>query len=150
MIDDSLTEASTTTGITPSTSTTSDPTTTVEVTTTIPEAPTTSLPPFPPARETLEHGGDAWSLILAVSDVPSDPILTTAALAAQDAGYPSGVGDAGCDQGSLAALGIGEDGSFSIVSVYLESEEDAIAARDAFFARGIGAKVVLVQTYCLD
>ena len=60
------------------------------------------------------------------------------------------MGDANCDQGSLQALGIGDDAFFSIVSVYFESEADAIAARDAFLARGIGGTVALVQTYCMD
>ena len=51
MIDNSLTEASTTTTVSPSTTST-----TVETTTTAPETPTTTLPPFP-------RRGRRWNMV---------------------------------------------------------------------------------------
>lgn len=139
-------------GVSGTTTTTAPATTTTTVvTTTTLAATTTTLPEFPPARETLEHGGEAWSVILAASEHENDPAIAAAITAATDAGYDTaGPTDAGCDQGSLQALGIDDDDYYLIVSVYFDTEEDAIAARDAFLTRGVEGTVALVQTYCLD
>ena len=129
-------------------------TTTTQATTTLPPtttvttvAPTTTaLPPFPPGRETLEHGGDAWVVVLAGSADGNDPALAEATQAAEDAGYVTGPTD--CDEGAEGALGMPE-GTLT-VSVYLETEADAQAALVAFEARGISGVVATVQTFCLD
>lgn len=127
-----------------------EPTATLpSTTTTAPPGPTTTttdLPGFPPERESLEHGGDAWVVVLAGSDSVNDPALTEAIQAAEDAGYATGPTD--CDEGAEAALGM-PDGTLT-VSVYLETEADAEAALLAFEARGVTGVVALVQTFCLD
>jgi len=140
-------ESTTTTVVTTSTTTSSTSTTT---STTVP--PTTSttepLPEFPPGRESLEHGGDTWVVILAASTDSNDPQLASAALDAEAAGYSTGVTD--CDVGVVQALGLTEDEHYYSVSVYLETEADANQARDAFVARGLEGTVAQVQTFCLD
>ncbi|HEX6145362.1 MAG TPA: hypothetical protein VF083_01200 [Acidimicrobiia bacterium] len=125
-----------------------EPTATLPSTTTTapPEPTTTDLPGFPPERESLEHGGDAWVVVLAGSDNVNDPALTEAIQAAEDAGYATGPTD--CDEGAEAALGM-PDGTLT-VSVYFETEADAEAALLAFEARGVTGVVALVQTFCLD
>jgi hypothetical protein len=110
---------------------------------------TLALPAFPPGRETLEHGGDAWVVVLAASEDFNDEALAAAEEQASEAGYLTGATD--CDFGAAAALGLPESEShFYTVSVYLDSEVDARAALDAFRARGIDGAVGVVQTYCLD
>ena len=125
-----------------------EPTTTLPSTTTTTQpSTTTSLPfPFPPGRESLEHGGDAWVVVLAGSDDIDDQVLAEAMEAAEDAGYLTGPTD--CDFGAAEALGQPE-GNLT-VSVYLSSESDAEAALLAFEARGVTGVVAQVQTFCLD
>lgn len=134
----------TTTAPAPTVPPTEAPATTVP-TTTVPADP---LPDFPPPAESLTHGGDAWVVVLAASEGYADPLLSAAVLAAEAAGYATGPTD--CDVGTVAALGLPEDRQYYTVSVYLASEGDAVAARDAFAARGVGATVAQVQTFCLD
>ncbi|MGH8951186.1 MAG: hypothetical protein ACRDX9_07160 [Acidimicrobiia bacterium] len=130
----------------PATTPTTAPTTLPPTTVTTVAPTTTALPPFPPGRETLEHGGDAWVVVLAGSADENDPVLAGATQAAEDAGYVTGPTD--CDEGADAALGM-PDGT-KTVSVYLETEADAQAALLAFEARGVSGVVALVQTFCLD
>ena len=104
------------------------------------------MPAFPPGRETLEHGGDAWALVLAGSDNVNDAVLTEATQAAEDAGYITGPTD--CDLGAQEALGM-PDGTLT-VSVYLETEADAQEALLAFEVRGVSGVVAMVKTFCLD
>lgn len=97
----------------------------------------------------MQHGGEAWVVILASAAEFDDPALDAAVAAAEAAGYTAGPTD--CDRGAAAALGLPEEASVITVSVYLESEEDAQAALAAFEARGVdGALVATVLTYCLD
>jgi len=136
-----------TTPSTLATTSTQATTTLPPTTTTAPPAPTTTdLPAFPPGRETLEHGGDTWALVLAGSDNVNDPALTEATQAAEDAGYITGPTD--CDLGAEEALGM-PDGTLT-VSVYFETEADAQQAQLAFEARGVSGVVATVQTFCLD
>jgi hypothetical protein len=139
-----VTTTTTTTAPAPTIPPTTAPATTVPTTTT----PAEQLPDFPPPAESLTHGGDAWVVVLAASEGFADPLLAEAVLAAEAAGYSTGPTD--CDVGAVAALGLPDDRQYYTVSVYLSSEEDAIAARDAFAARGVGATVAEVQTFCLD
>lgn len=152
----STSPASTTTAPPPTTTTSSTSTTTSSSVpdtvppTTIPPAPPTTepdLPPFPPEIDALNHGDMVWVVILAASEGYADPILNTATLAAEDAGYATGPTD--CDSGASEALGL-TDAHYFTVSVYLSSEEDAMAAKDAFAARGIGGTVAEIQAFCLD
>jgi len=124
-------------------------TTTMAVTTTTTLAVTTSieLPPFPPGRTELEHGGDAWAVVLAAAEDFDDPALDAAQAAAGAAGYTTGATD--CDFGAAEILGMPE-GRYATVSVYLRSEADADAALEAFRARGVDGAVGVVQTFCLD
>jgi hypothetical protein len=94
----------------------------------------------------LEHGGDAWVVVLAGSDDSNDPVLSAAVEAAEDAGYVTGPTD--CDAGAAEALGQPE-GNLT-VSVYLASQADAESALLAFEGRGVGGVVAQVQTFCLD
>ena len=154
-----VTEATTSSSTTPPVTvadtleaTTSIATTTSSVSTTLPTTTTTSQPsttaplPFPPGRESLEHGGDAWVVVLAGSDDIDDPVLAEAVEAAEDAGYLTGPTD--CDFGAAEALG--QPAGNLTVSVYLASESDAEAALLAFETRGVTGVVGLVQTFCLD
>jgi len=127
--------------------TTSSVSTTLPPTTTTTSQPGTTAPlPFPPGRESLEHGGDAWVVVLAGSDDIDDPVLAEAVEAAEDAGYLTGPTD--CDFGAAEALG--QPAGNLTVSVYLASESDAEAALLAFAARGVTGAVAQVQTFCLD
>lgn len=142
-----------TTATTPTTTTTAPAATVPPITAPATTVPTTTvpadpLPDFPPPAESLTHGGDTWVVVLAASEGYADPLLSEAVLAAEAAGYATGPTD--CDVGAVAALGLPEDRQYYTVSVYLASEGDAIAARDAFAARGVGATVAQVQTFCLD
>ena len=124
-------------------------TTTMTISTTAPTGTTQALPVFPPERLTAEHGGDAWVVVLAASEVFDDPVLAKAEGHARDAGYIAGATD--CDVGAAAALGLREsDKHYFTVSVYLDSEADAHLALKAFQARGVEGVVAVVQTYCLD
>jgi hypothetical protein len=87
-------------------------------------------------------------VILAASTDSDDPLLASAALDAEAAGYRTGLTD--CDQGVAEALGLPEGEHYYSVSVYLENESDANQARDAFVARGLDGTVAQVQTFCLD
>jgi hypothetical protein len=139
------TEPSPTTTVAPVTTTATTP----DTTTTTAQATTVQLPQFPPERTDLEHGGDAWVVVLAASEDPAGSDLETAIVIAGEAGYTTGATD--CDFGAATALGLPEDRRhFFTVSVYLRSESDAIAALDAFRARGVDGAVALVQTYCMD
>lgn len=147
---EAATTFATSTSATTSTSpTTASSTTTVATTvTTAPLQPTTSaLPAFPAERASLEHGGDAWAVVLAGSENFDDPVLTEAANEAEQAGYTTGATD--CDFGASEALGLPASGVYTI-SVYLENEADAEAALRAFEARGVSGVVALVQTFCMD
>jgi hypothetical protein len=126
--------------------TTSSVSTTLPPTTTTPQPSTTAPLPFPPGRESLEHGGDAWVVVLAGSDDIDDPVLAEAVEAAEDAGYLTGPTD--CDFGAAEALG--QPAGNLTVSVYLASESDAEAALLAFATRGVTGVVGQVQTFCLD
>ena len=127
--------------------TTSSVSTTLSPTTTTTSRSSTTAPlPFPPGRESLEHGGDAWVVVLAGSDDIDDPVLAEAVEAAEDAGYLTGPTD--CDFGAAEALG--QPAGNLTVSVYLASESDAEAALLAFETRGVTGVVGLVQTFCLD
>jgi hypothetical protein len=133
----------------PASSTTPPTTTTIIATTTTVPATTLHLPAFPPERPNLEHGGDAWVVVLAASEEFEDPILAEAVGHARDAGYLTGATD--CDVGAAAAVGLSEsDRHYYTVSVYLNSETDAEVALEAFLARGVDGAVARVQTYCLD
>ena len=139
---DSTLDATTT--LRPSTTTTTLPPPTTTTTTSRPT--TSALPAFPPGRESLVHGGDAWVVVLAGAETADDAALSDATQAAADAGYQTGPTD--CDFGAEEALGQ-PDGTIT-VSVYLESEADAQAALLAFEARGVSGVVAQVQTFCLD
>lgn len=129
------------------TTSTTEPVTTPSTTTST--TTTAALPAFPPGRENLTHGGDAWVVVLAASEDFEDPALRQAEADAVAAGYQGGSTD--CDLGAAQALGLpGEDRHYYTVSVYLVDEADAQAALDAFRARGIDGAVGLVQTYCMD
>jgi len=147
-------EPVTTTSIVQSTTTTTTPATTstvAQVTTTTLPATTTTLPELPPAKDDLEHGGQAWAVYLAVSEDFTDPDLLEAATVADTYGYFAGVTDINCDQGAAAAVGIAPGGSEAVVGIYFDSEADAEAFILAWEARGletIGSG--LVQTFCLD
>lgn len=144
-------EPSSTSGSVTSTTSTTSPTTTTTIpptTTTLPPTTTTTLPEFPPQREGLNHGGDAWVVILYVSEDFEDPGFVTANEAAEGAGYVTGQTD--CDFGAAEAAGFTDGGHYYTMSVYFETEESANRARDAFLARGVDGVVGLVQTYCLD
>lgn len=147
-IDQSIASALATTTTTTSSTTTTTPDTTS--TTSPPQTTTTSaaLPEFPPPRENLDHGGDTWVVVLAGSTGISDPLLMTAVLAANEAGYNTGPTD--CDFGAAEALGFTEADHYYTVSVYFDTEVDANLAREAFQARGVGSTVAHVQTFCLD
>ncbi len=111
---------------------------------------TTSLPAFPPIKESLSHGSEAWAVYLAVG-VSDDPALGEAALLLQDLGFRSGVGDLGCDWGAGELLGLDPTEFWDAVAMYFETEAHAEAFVEAMEARGHG--VVgwgLVHTYCMD
>lgn len=136
----------------PTTSTSEATTTTPPPTTSSAAPPTTTtteaLPEFPPDRETLEHGGFTWAVVLAAATDFNDPQLASASLEAEAAGYVTGPTD--CDHGVAEALGLSDDEHWYSVSVYFEAEADAAQARDAFVARGVDATVAELQTFCLD
>ncbi len=136
-----------TTTAAPAATTTTTTSAAPETTTTEP-AETTTLPPFPPPRESLEHGGEAWVVILAGAGDFDDPVLDEAVTAAADAGYTTGATD--CDSGAAEALGMPADEHVVSVSVYFETAADAEAALVAFEARGVSGTVATVTTYCLD
>jgi hypothetical protein len=117
--------------------------------TTIATLTSTTLPGFPPQWEGLTHGGDAWAVILHISNGAwDDPGFGTAREAAEAAGYVTGQTD--CDFGAAEAAGLPPDGHYYSMSVYFETEEIADRARDAFLARGVDSVVGLVQTFCMD
>ncbi len=145
---DLSTETSVTTTLEVTTTAAPATTTSVEIpTTTIPPTTTVELPPFPPERTSLEHGGDAWVVVLAGAEDFDDPVLLAAQTAAEDAGYTTGPTD--CDAGAAELLGLPE-GHYATISVYLDTEADANAALAAFQARGVEGAVGVVQTFCLD
>jgi hypothetical protein len=138
------------------TTTTATPTTTLTPTTTA--APTTTtlppttapvvLPDFPALKERLSHGGEAWAVYFAVGEYEDPGLAATTAVLA-DLGFPSGVGDLGCDLGAAELLGV--DSSLAGVALYFDTEADAAAFVDAYEARGYEALGWgLVNTYCLD
>jgi hypothetical protein len=142
-----------TSGVSVTTTTTPPTTSTVIATTTTSTLPTTSttLPEFPPAKDALEHGGDAWAVYLAVADDFGDPSLDEASSLAETYGYFAGVTDINCDQGAGEAVGVASGGSEVVVGVYFDTELDANQFVLAYEARGNAvAGVGLVQTYCLD
>jgi hypothetical protein len=106
------------------------------------------LPPFPPERTSLEHGGETWAVILAAAEDYGDPALDQATAAATAAGYHTGSTD--CDSGVAAAVGMPEGSAVVSVSVYFDTQADAQAALLAFQARGVDGTVATVTTYCLD
>jgi len=87
-------------------------------------------------------------VILAASEDIDDPALGEAEDVATEAGYVTGATD--CDLGASAALGLPDDRHYYTVSVYLETEEDAVAAQEAFAARTVEGVVAVIQTFCLD
>lgn len=101
---------------------------------------------FPPQRAKLEHGGEAWAVVLAAA-VDENFRFGPALQAAEAAGYTTGVG--ACDQGDDEAFGwTGGDGS--TVVIFLESESDAVLAARLFERAGVPAAPALVTTFCLD
>lgn len=148
-----------TTSTTPSTSATtssstssSTPETTAGSSTTATTGTSTpALPEFPPEFTGLTQGGSAWGLYLAVAPQYEAPELQGADAVAGEAGYSSGQGfsDLACDEGAAQALGV--SGTAYTVSLYFETEAQAVQAREAFQARGHSvAGVALVTTRCLD
>ena len=149
--DPSAATSSTTTGATTApTSSTIAPTTLAPTSTTTLASPVTTdpQPEFPEDLEDLTHGGETWAVVLAASEGFSDPLLVTAILAAQNAGYLTGPTD--CDSGAADLLGLPAENHYYTVSVYFADESDAEAAKSAFAARGVGGTVGIVQTFCLD
>jgi len=164
----STTEAPTTTEAEPSTttSTTTAPETTTTTTTTEPPPTTTEAPPtttteppptttteppvtWPPLRPTLEHGGQAWTAILAVAPGFDDAVLTEAEAQARAVGYENlgvGGGEFGCDEGADEQLGFDPDWYY--VSMFFWTEADARRFEELFAPEIVG--VALVTTYCLD
>ena len=119
------------------------------------ETPATTVPPtgappaFPPAAASVAHGGTTWAVVLdGVIGFGPDPALDAAVSAAADAGYSAGPTD--CDLGADAALGLPADADVTTVSVYFDTEADAVAAEAAFAARGVDSVVAQVQTFCLE
>lgn len=100
-----------------------------------------------PAPEPVapEHGGRYWAVYLAVGDVDS-PEVAAALDEIEAAGWPGGFTSIGCDRGADRIIGGDED--LALVSVYFETEADAIAflATQQEDAQG----PVRVRTYCLD
>lgn len=137
----------TTTIVVTTTSTPATTTTTTPSTTTVPPTTTIELPAFPPERTSLEHGGDAWVVVLAAAEDFGDPVLVAAQKAAEDGGFTTGPTD--CDAGAAELLGL-SGGHYATVSVYLNTEADAKAALAAFEARDVEGAVGVVQTFCLD
>lgn len=111
------------------------------------EAPTTTLPPFPPSLTDLPDPPDVWSVVLAGSAGLDDPVLAQAVADADAAGYF--VGPTDCDEGAAEAIGMAGNGVYTI-TVYLNSEAEAMAAAEAFAARGVEATVARVTLFCLD
>jgi hypothetical protein len=143
---DTVAEATTTTAAT--TTTSSEP----ETTTTTVEAATTTTTSvtaveFPPGLETFTQGGEVWAVVLA-GGAGDEPEMAAAEAAAEQAGYSTGPTD--CDEGAAAALGLPSDQSWVTVSVYLESEADALLAQQAFAAQNVEGTVAQIRTYCLD
>ena len=148
------TESSTTSSVTVTTTTeatttsTSVATTTTagETTTTVAPTTTTTSSAFPPALESLEHGGEVWAVVLGGSGDIEDPAVVGAVADANEAGYATGPTD--CDVGAAEALGQPE-GNYT-VSVYFADEATAQQALAAFEARSVSGVVAQVQTFCLD
>ncbi|MGI9601319.1 MAG: hypothetical protein ACR2QE_05520 [Acidimicrobiales bacterium] len=116
---------------------------------TVPPANDPEVPTFPPAAETLVHGGQTWAVVLAgVLGCCDDPVLDAAVSAASAAGYQTGPTD--CDDGAAAALDLPEDETVATVSVYFDTEQAAIQAREAFAAADVEGVVAEVTTFCLD
>jgi len=107
--------------------------------------------PFPAERLDLEHGGEAWVVVL-MSGPASSPSVATAVATAEAAGYGTGWTD--CDVGATHAVGWTgasvEGDQLGAVSVYLSSEQDARVAAQKFEAAGTPAVPTLVNTFCLD
>jgi len=130
---------------------TSEATTTTSTTTTSTTTPTTTtLPGLPPEFFGQTHGGDAWAVVLMVSDVIDDPAFDEATEAARAVGYHPSSTD--CDFGAATVFGKTdeEETHYYSVSLYFQNEEDATAALEGLRARGIDGAVGVVQTYCMD
>lgn len=140
----------TSTDLAPTTTEASTTTSTMDTTSTM-AATTTTLPEFPPPAGGLTHGGESWAVYLAVADDFAAPELEEAQQLADTYGLFAGFGDLGCDQGGAEALGVDASGQWAVVSVYFDTEADALQFIDAFEARGhTVAGVGLVETFCLD
>ena len=100
---------------------------------------------FPPARISLEHGGDAWAVVLG-ADENLDAGLTRGVQAAASAGFEAVA--SGCDRNDAEAFGWTAGGA--AVAVFFSSEGDARRAAQLFERAGIPAAPSLVSTFCLD
>lgn len=128
-------------------------TTQAPTTTTVPET-TTTLPAFPPIKESLSHGGEAWAVYIAAEvqgDLAGDLVLGEAAQLLLNLGFRGGGGDLGCDQGARELLGLDPELFWHGVGMYFETEADAQAFVVAMEARGHSVLGWgLVYTYCMD
>jgi hypothetical protein len=99
----------------------------------------------------LEHGGEAWAVYVAVASDFDAPEIAAGAGLLEELGYFGGGGDLGCDQGAAEALGLDPSQSWTATAVYFETEEDAQAFVNAYESLGHQAVgYALVQTFCLD
>ncbi|GEM_PF-6918351 len=119
----------------------------------IPTAFTVTDPgvPFPAERLDLEHGGEAWAVVL-MAGPGGSAAASTAVSAAEAAGYETGWTD--CDRGAHEAFGWtggSTDGAvIGSVSIYMTGEQDARLAAQKFESMGTPAVATIVETFCLD
>lgn len=108
---------------------------------------------WPAALTSVEHGGDAWAVYLAVERDENlrdgtTPKLAKAVSDAEAVGYDTGTGDVDCDAGAKAALKLDPARKYTGVALYFRTEADA-RRFVALFQPGV-VGVARVQTGCAD
>lgn len=118
--------------------------------------PTPSTSTWPPALQSLEHGGTSWAVYVSVVRLATDGstgALDQARLAAavqslEAVGYQAASGPLGCDAGFKEGLGLLPDRDYAGVPLYFATAADAQRFVDLYQPGVVGT--VQVQTYCLD
>ena len=100
----------------------------------------TAVPPL--------HGGTAFAVYLAVSNDPADPRLQAAAASARRLGYATSTTTLGCDLASVR--GLGRDTSSQQHATVLYFRTEAEARQFTSLHPSVEARVVRVQTFCME
>ena len=113
-----------------------------------PAPPAAETPADRPTEATAVHGGTYWAVFLDVSRAGDTAGEQEALAALSEVGYQGGIGDIGCTEGAVEALGLDPTIGYTGVSVFFATAAEAQRFVDLYQPGVVGT--ARITAYCLD